>query len=741
MSLRETMAAFLATQFDFIFFFYGLAFILLGVVCFAVARVPGRGKAWLALGLFGLLHGVGEWLDLIALDALDSTAFAVTRSVLMTGSFLLLLEFARQKAIQFGARPPGRYLYVVLILPVALGGAVGGLPMATAFARYFVGFPGALAASLVFLTHARGFTGTAKRLAWLTAAGFALYAVAAGAIVSAAPFWPANTFNYTWFLGLTGMPIQLVRGLLACLLAFSVSAIWGQLLIEEVSSERYTAHLRRQFIWTLGTMAVILALGWTLTQFLGGIYKRNVEETSQGDISLLASRLLGETASIDGMVRALAGSPAVLPLLSGGNPQEFRRARSVLDLDAESAGASFGAILDPSGKVVAASDAGNAADFAGWPSAVWFQKALAGQADHYLAFDPATRRSNYFASYPVRDEAGSIAGVAVLQKPLDATAADLKPFGRLYFLIDPDGIVVQTNQADLMLRPLWPLPAERKSALRRQFPALDDRPLTEREIKDATWISFDGERDFVRRSYVKYSQWSVVLAVPSTRIFASRVLGIVITLLVAIMVLIYFFGREHGIRDRIQLDRRLELQELARDLRRKATTDPLTGLPNRLKFDASLADEIARAQRYHSSLALIMFDIDHFKRVNDLHGHQAGDAVLVGLSQLLSGQVRSVDLLARWGGEEFVLLAPGSDAATARQAAEKLKTLVAEANFDAVGKISCSFGVAELSAGDSAETLVARADGALYRAKLSGRNRVELALSPNSASGGAASVA
>jgi diguanylate cyclase (GGDEF)-like protein len=741
MSPRETMAAFFATQLDFIFFFYGLAFVLLGVVCFAVARVPGRGNCWIALGLFALLHGAGEWLDLIALAVADSSIFAVARIVVMAGSFLLLLEFARQKAIRFGARPMGRYLYAIMILLVAIGGAVGGLSVAAALARYVIGFFAALAASLVFFAHASNFSGTTKRLALLAAAGFALYAVAAGAIVPPAPFWPANTFNYAWFLALTGIPIQLVRGLLACLLAFSVWAIWGQLLIAEVSSDRYTAHLGRQFVWTLVAMAAILVLGWTLTQFLGGIYKRNVEETAQGDINLMASRLAGETATVDGMVRALAGSPAVLPLLTGGTGQDERRARSVLDLDVESAGARLGAILDIFGNVVAVSDGIGVQDTANWASAGWFQKALGGQADHYLSFDLPTRRSFYYASYPVRDDGGAITGVAVLQKSLDGMEADLKTLARPYFFINPDGIVVQTNQPGMMLRPMWPLPAEGKSTISRQFPSLDDRPIAEREIEDASWMAFDGQRDFLRRSYVKYSQWSIVLATPGAKIFASRVLGIIITLLVTMMALIYFFGREHGIRDRIQLDRRLELQELARDLRRRATTDPLTGLHNRSKFDASLASEIARARRYNSPLALIMFDIDHFKQVNDVHGHQAGDAVLVRMAQLVAEHVRNTDLLARWGGEEFVLLAPGSDGATAHQTAAKLKTLVSGATFGAAGKITCSFGVAELSAGDSEETLVARADGALYRAKINGRDRVELASPPNSAASGEAAVA
>ena len=116
----------------------------------------------------------------------------------------------------------------------------------------------------------------------------------------------------------------------------------------------------------------------------------------------------------------------------------------------------------------------------------------------------------------------------------------------------------------MMLRTLWPLPPESKSAITQQFGALDDRAIVDHDIEDASWIMFDGERGFVRRSYIDHSQWSVVLAMPSSRIYASRMLGIVATLLVTMMVLIYFFGREYGIRDRIQMDRRVELQELAR---------------------------------------------------------------------------------------------------------------------------------------------------------------------------------
>jgi len=737
------MATFFSTQLDFIFFFYGLAFILLGATCFAIARGEGRGEAWVVLGLFGCVHGAAEWLDLTALVISDAPAFAVARSALMTGSFVFLVEFARQKAIDFGLKLPGRWLYVPLVSLVVLCGIAGGLNVANAIARYAIGLVGAIATGVVFARYARELSGTAKRLAIFTAVGFSLYGVAAGAIVPAAPFWPASVFNYDWFAHLTGTPIQLVRGILACCIAFSIWAIWGQQLMLEVSSARYTAYLRQQFIWTLAAMAAILVFGWTLTEFLGGIYKQNVQEEARGDIDLLASRFAGETATIEGMVKALAGTPSVLPLLVGGSRQDDERAQSVLDLDVEASGAKLGYILDRSGKVVAFSGRQDVAgsDAQNYLSSPYFQNSIAGEPGYHFAFGASNGGRDYFASYPVRAGDGMIVGVAVLKKSLDVFEVDLRQFDRPYFFIDPDGIVVLTNRPKMLLRTMWPLSAEKQSTLTRQFGSLNNVPMLNQEIEDATWTNVDGERDYVRRRYASHSQWSLVILKPSREIFASRVLGIIITLLVTIMTLIYLFGRERWVHDNVQMDRRLQLQELARDLRFQATTDPLTGVYNRLKFDQAMANEMLRAQRYHTPLSLVLYDVDHFKKVNDAHGHQVGDKVLIQLSRFVSGRIRATDLLARWGGEEFVILTPGCDGQMAYQAAEKLREAIGQVVTDKVGAVTSSFGVAQYADGDTAESFIARADEALYRAKIGGRNRVELATLPAAAKPDLASVA
>lgn len=156
-----------------------------------------------------------------------------------------------------------------------------------------------------------------------------------------------------------------------------------------------------------------------------------------------------------------------------------------------------------------------------------------------------------------------------------------------------------------------------------------------------------------------------------------------------------------------------------------ADTDTLTRLPNRRKFDAILLQEVGRTQRHGTPLTLVMLDVDHFKAVNDSSGHQVGDAVLVELARLVSAHIRTYDIFARWGGEEFVILASHSDRDATLHFADKLRSLVAEHEFPGVGHVTISLGLSAYRASDSIETLLARADTALYRAKAGGRNRVE----------------
>jgi diguanylate cyclase (GGDEF)-like protein/hemerythrin-like metal-binding protein len=168
----------------------------------------------------------------------------------------------------------------------------------------------------------------------------------------------------------------------------------------------------------------------------------------------------------------------------------------------------------------------------------------------------------------------------------------------------------------------------------------------------------------------------------------------------------------------------LELQSQTALLDELATKDALTGLSNRHRLIKKVQAEIQRSLRYDEALSLVIFDIDHFKKVNDSWGHGVGDQVLVGMAEVARGLIREPDNLFRWGGEEFVVLAPHTDLRGAEALAEKLRRAIEERHFPTAGRITASFGVAQWHPGLEEEQWFRQADQALYRAKNAGRNCV-----------------
>jgi diguanylate cyclase (GGDEF)-like protein len=184
-----------------------------------------------------------------------------------------------------------------------------------------------------------------------------------------------------------------------------------------------------------------------------------------------------------------------------------------------------------------------------------------------------------------------------------------------------------------------------------------------------------------------------------------------------IIALLFFFAR---LKERLR-----EVQLNAERMERLARTDPLTGVANRRRIEQLLEAEVEKAGAEGRRLSLITFDIDDFKQINDLFGHDAGDSVLAQVARTVESHLRAGDHFGRWGGEEFVILAPGMSLEMARGLADRVRTVLQDQDFDPIGTLSASFGVAELQPGDSPTTLVKRADVAVYRAKTRGKNRVE----------------
>jgi len=173
-----------------------------------------------------------------------------------------------------------------------------------------------------------------------------------------------------------------------------------------------------------------------------------------------------------------------------------------------------------------------------------------------------------------------------------------------------------------------------------------------------------------------------------------------------------------------------ELQNKLELAQRRATHDHLTSLPNRLAFNDRLAEELSRSRRHGTPLSIAVWDIDFFKAINDTYGHKSGDKALIIISKLLSQHCRKSDFLARFGGEEFVMLLPVTHGKDALVVANKLREIVEKSSFNANGSrvnITLSCGITEHIAGDDNESIFERADSALYTAKQTGRNKCVLA--------------
>ena len=244
--------------------------------------------------------------------------------------------------------------------------------------------------------------------------------------------------------------------------------------------------------------------------------------------------------------------------------------------------------------------------------------------------------------------------------------------------------------------------------------------------------------------------WSgvwVVLAISARHLGSAESLGLVMSFTAANIVG-YSSARQVGVARRREFGLRITAehsndrlvaeirrrQRLEAELVSRANLDPLTKVANRRHLEEQADGEFRRAQRTKDSLSLLVLDVDHFKIINDTHGHAAGDEVLRELSEVLSEHVRRIDIVGRLGGEEFAVVMPGAEMARAHEAAERLRARIAELRVDIGSQFvtpTVSIGVAEADVWtESLADALARADDAMYRAKETGRNRVVAADAP-----------
>jgi two-component system cell cycle response regulator len=191
---------------------------------------------------------------------------------------------------------------------------------------------------------------------------------------------------------------------------------------------------------------------------------------------------------------------------------------------------------------------------------------------------------------------------------------------------------------------------------------------------------------------------------------------------------IYASLRTKSLQDELR-EKNRQLEEVLIKVETLAITDPLTQLHNRRYFETAIEKEISRTMRYNSQTSCLMIDIDHFKKVNDDFGHHAGDVVLKEIATILKTSIREIDTVARWGGEEFIILLPETREEEGFKTASRILKVIEDFTFSGIPrKITVSIGLARVPNPliDNAEKLINAADLALYEAKSKGRNRIEI---------------
>lgn len=200
-----------------------------------------------------------------------------------------------------------------------------------------------------------------------------------------------------------------------------------------------------------------------------------------------------------------------------------------------------------------------------------------------------------------------------------------------------------------------------------------------------------------------------------------------VTFFMILVIRFFDYSRERAAakKKREELEKNLQALEIEKtEYEKSSKEDPLTGCLNRAGFSSILMREQENLVKNDSPVSFVILDIDHFKHINDQYGHSVGDEVLVNLCKLIQSKIRNTDALVRWGGEEFVILCSDTPIQNAQFLAEKLRMAIENTQLIKQQQVTCSFGIAEMVAGEDPKRLFERADKALYASKENGRNRV-----------------
>ncbi|MHB9072995.1 MAG: PAS domain S-box protein [Desulfobaccales bacterium] len=531
------MADFFRSQVDYIFFFYGFSFILLVPLCHFLNRRPQRRLPWMWLGLFGVTHGLSEWLDLLALGLPSSFLLNMARVGLMIVSFALLMEFGRAGTLILRGRAPGRWIIAAFLGVAALGG-IAGFSGLSASSRCTLGLVGGLWAGWVFYLASQN-PGPGRLALLGTGLGMAAFALATGLVPDPAPFFPASWLNSVTFFSVMGFPIQMVRGLLTLGVAAGL-CLFAQASLAQEAESRVRVWGRTLMAGAAVLVIALLLLGWFTTQYFSDEATKETRSNQESYAKVLIRMMVDKMDESDHLVSTMAASPWLVLAFDNRDAQTLELANSVLDRYSQALTGSVCYLMDKNGLTIASSNRHQADSFVDkdFKFRPYFKKAVTGTLGQYWALGVTSKELGYYASYPVRDKAGRVVGVAVLKRPV-GDMDTFFPAQSLGVVSDSHGIVVMANRPEMVLKSLWPLSPKIREHLvaSRQFGAGPFAPIFAQEPVDGGKYPLEGKGQLALRWPFPWEDWSIFIMVPLRPIILGRLMGIGATLLLCLGVI------------------------------------------------------------------------------------------------------------------------------------------------------------------------------------------------------------
>jgi diguanylate cyclase (GGDEF)-like protein/PAS domain S-box-containing protein len=302
---------------------------------------------------------------------------------------------------------------------------------------------------------------------------------------------------------------------------------------------------KRRLFYSLPIMLLLIVAvaGWLATEYLGNRARQEIIGEGQTSVLTLSTYITSTLNNLEGAVKALAGSPSIAPALLSKGDRDVEHANSALDRYNSALNASASYLMDADGMTVASSNRNDPDSFVGtsYRFRPYFQEAVKGQTGRYFALGITSGKRGFYASHPVQNRLGKVLGVVTMKKDLDDMAIFFSRFP-FCFLINPDGIVFLSSSPAMHLKSLWPLDKEVRDTLiaSRQFgDTLDETGFLQKEISDGAEITLEGKDYFVSRSVVNTDRWSIVHLTPTNRIMIYQWIGILTTISVCLLILIF----------------------------------------------------------------------------------------------------------------------------------------------------------------------------------------------------------